>query len=240
MKERNQGITLIALVITIIVILILAGVTIETLTGNNGLIIKTNKAQEATKEKTAEERIKAEVLGSYGLNGKIIIKDLKINLKNIKNPEAIFDENAEEFPLLVELDGYKFEINEYGSVETAKERWKENDDGTFSLNDTTVKIGDYINYDAKIDNDGNEIPENKGTYISYSELEADLEKNNGRTNGTAGNIKFELKNSPNVWRVLGITEDGKLKLVSENGIDVIWFNGYKRVFICNRRIRCYK
>ena len=35
---KNAGITLIALVITIIVLLILAGVSIATLTGNNGVI----------------------------------------------------------------------------------------------------------------------------------------------------------------------------------------------------------
>lgn len=34
-KKRNSGITLIALVITIIVLLILAGVTVATLTGDN-------------------------------------------------------------------------------------------------------------------------------------------------------------------------------------------------------------
>ena len=34
--KENKGITLIALVITIIVLLILAGVTIATLTGENG------------------------------------------------------------------------------------------------------------------------------------------------------------------------------------------------------------
>ena len=35
--KQKQGITLIALIVTIIVILILAGVTIATLTGDNGL-----------------------------------------------------------------------------------------------------------------------------------------------------------------------------------------------------------
>lgn len=37
-KEKNTGITLIALVITIIVLLILAGVTVTTLTGDNRFI----------------------------------------------------------------------------------------------------------------------------------------------------------------------------------------------------------
>ena len=43
MKKNIRGITLIALVITIIVLLILAGVTIATLTGENGLFRKSTK-----------------------------------------------------------------------------------------------------------------------------------------------------------------------------------------------------
>lgn len=46
--DRTKGITLIALVITIILILILAGVIITTLTGENGLINKTISAKEKT------------------------------------------------------------------------------------------------------------------------------------------------------------------------------------------------
>lgn len=42
MKSNSKGITLIALVITIIVLLILAGITIATLTGDNGINWKGN------------------------------------------------------------------------------------------------------------------------------------------------------------------------------------------------------
>lgn len=56
---RNQkGITLIALVITIIVLLILAGVSIAMLTGNNGILTKANNATEATGQAEAEEAVK--------------------------------------------------------------------------------------------------------------------------------------------------------------------------------------
>ena len=45
-RENNTyGITLIALVLTIIVLLILAGVSIATLTGPNGLLTRTNYAK---------------------------------------------------------------------------------------------------------------------------------------------------------------------------------------------------
>ena len=43
MRKQN-GITLIALVITIIVLLILAGVTIAMLTGQNGILTNANKS----------------------------------------------------------------------------------------------------------------------------------------------------------------------------------------------------
>ena len=45
-KNFNSGITLIALVITIIVLLILAGISIATLTGENGILTKANTAKE--------------------------------------------------------------------------------------------------------------------------------------------------------------------------------------------------
>ena len=56
-EQKNQnGITLIALVITIIVLLILAGVSIATLTGPNGLLTRANQAKEETKNAEQEER----------------------------------------------------------------------------------------------------------------------------------------------------------------------------------------
>ena len=55
---RNQkGITLIALVITIIVLLILAGVSIAMLTGENGILTQANNSRYSTAKAEAVERI---------------------------------------------------------------------------------------------------------------------------------------------------------------------------------------
>ena len=55
-KGKNaKGITLIALVVTIIVLIILAGVTINMLVGNNGLLIKVKDAKKTWEEATKEE-----------------------------------------------------------------------------------------------------------------------------------------------------------------------------------------
>ena len=58
-KFKNaKGITLIALVITIIVLLILAGVTIATLTGDNGILGKANDAKTQTEQAKEDENLK--------------------------------------------------------------------------------------------------------------------------------------------------------------------------------------
>ena len=55
--KKHSGITLIALVITIIVLLILAGVTVVTLTGDNGLITKAYDAENQTEIAKEKEQI---------------------------------------------------------------------------------------------------------------------------------------------------------------------------------------
>ena len=57
MMKNQRGITLIALVITIIVLLILAGVSIAMLTGDNGILTNASKAQVETDRENAIEKI---------------------------------------------------------------------------------------------------------------------------------------------------------------------------------------
>ena len=54
---NNKGITLIALVITIIVLLILAGVSIAMLTGQNGILTQANSSKSTTAKAEAVEKI---------------------------------------------------------------------------------------------------------------------------------------------------------------------------------------
>ena len=60
--KQKQGITLIALVITIIVLLILAGITIATLTGDNGLLTKAGKAKETAEIGEEKEIISLSII----------------------------------------------------------------------------------------------------------------------------------------------------------------------------------
>ena len=136
--KENKGITLIALVITIIVLLILAGVTIATLTGDNGILKKAGDAKTQTEQAKEDENLKIAIAGSYGTDGKLNLKDLKENLKN----QGISYTNSNEFPLEVTVNGEKKKIdangNIIGSIQSLKTK------GTV-FNDTTTLEDTYGN-----------------------------------------------------------------------------------------------
>lgn len=56
-KEKNNGITLIALVVTIVVLIILVGISINVILGENGLVEKAKKAANQTEEARANEEM---------------------------------------------------------------------------------------------------------------------------------------------------------------------------------------
>ena len=57
-KNTNKGITLIALVVTIIVLLILAGISISMLTGQNGILTRAAESKEKTEEAEKQENVR--------------------------------------------------------------------------------------------------------------------------------------------------------------------------------------
>lgn len=61
-KNNENAITLVALVVTIIVLIILAGISISLVLGDNGIITKAKDAKEQSIFKSADERVKLEVL----------------------------------------------------------------------------------------------------------------------------------------------------------------------------------
>ena len=124
-KQRTKGITLLALVITIIVLLILAGVTIVTLTGDNGILSNATKSKEETQYKNAEEKVKLAVAGSYDETGNMNEERLQTEVERIGG-ELIIEGND----VTVEIDGYSFPVDlvlETGPVkqpENTPEYWE--------------------------------------------------------------------------------------------------------------------
>ena len=81
--NESRGITLIALIVTIIVLLILSGISIAMLTGQNGILNRAEKANSETKKTEIIERAKLDILEKQLLNeGNITKQDLRIILDN--------------------------------------------------------------------------------------------------------------------------------------------------------------
>lgn len=139
LKKNNQGITLIALVITIIVLLILAGVSIAMLTGNNGILKKADDAKRETTIKGAKEAVELEVAGSFDDNGKYSATIAKANMEKNLNGVTVTESNG---TLSVNYDGYDFNVDKNGNIGTIGDATK------------YLKLGDYVNYPDK---DGNNI-----------------------------------------------------------------------------------
>ena len=93
-NNTNNGITLIALVITIIVLLILAGVTIATLMGDNGILTKANDAKRETEIAEVKERAQLDIASwvadkmQNGENATVDTPDLVKSILDTANPDA--------------------------------------------------------------------------------------------------------------------------------------------------------
>lgn len=104
---ENRGITLIALIVTIIVLLLLAGVTIATLTGDNGILSQAQNASEVSDIAEVEELLQLEYAN-------LVIDKLAYN-EEISLDQAISNYNTrypQKAPITTETVGGELVINE--------------------------------------------------------------------------------------------------------------------------------
>ena len=64
-ENRNKGITLIALVVTIVVLLILAGTSIAMITGDSGILTQSKKTKISTELSGYKEQVELYKQGKY-------------------------------------------------------------------------------------------------------------------------------------------------------------------------------
>ena len=77
-KIKEKGITLIALVVTIIILLILVGVTVSQISENNGLFQRTRQAVEKYKNASEEEQMQLEMIEQYASNFSLVGENKEI------------------------------------------------------------------------------------------------------------------------------------------------------------------
>ena len=143
MRRSSKGITLIALVITIIVLLILAGISISMLSGDNSILSRAGEAKERTEESQREEQVKMAILGSYDNRANLDIDKLISNLNEIKDTTVTptQENGTNTFPVTVDTGTTTYEITSDGNFEEV-----------VVADRTGISVGDYITYTSPTEN----------------------------------------------------------------------------------------
>lgn len=118
LKPKDTAITLISLVITIIVLLILAGVTIMTLSGENGILRNAQEAKQKTEKADEKELIQLAINGALTRNYSELNQETL--QKELENQQQLSDwelqQYIDEFVILFPSKGYYYEISTKGEI----------------------------------------------------------------------------------------------------------------------------
>ena len=189
MLKKQKGITLIALVVTIVVLLILAGVTISLLLDENGIIAKSKDARNANRAGAIKEEITLWKADKFAAdNGAGSHESMDDFLARLKTRGLISDEDIATIKDTRKLQVGKETIVFPSDAKTLVQAFKDNE----------IKVGDYLNYNDYVD-------ESK-TYTTAT-----------NENGWADQKYTATKNT--YWQVLGLDETGeRLMLISQSPI----------------------
>ena len=189
MLKNKKGITLIALVVTIVVLLILAGVTISLLLDENGIIAKSKDARNANRAGAIKEEITLWKADKFAAdNGAGSHESMDDFLARLKTRGLISDEDIATIKDTRKLQVGKETIVFPSDAKTLVQAFKDNE----------IKVGDYLNYNDYVD-------ETKTCTTLTNE------------NGWADQKYTATKNT--YWQVLGLDSTGeKLMLISQSPI----------------------
>ena len=229
--KRNKGITLIALVVTIIVLLILAGISIQMLVGEGGILTNAREAARKTNQADAKERIELEIADAILEDNELTVeginKHLKIHIPELTHEGQNLTENPiEELPTIVELDGFVFQIDENGKV-TAIEgialnksnlelqiltHNEETEYGNETLTVTLIGISGNISWSTEGKNIIEVTPLEGGTSATVVAKQEGTEKVTATCSGRTAECNVTVKN---VEAVTGITLEPTSKIINE-------------------------
>ena len=206
---KNKGITLIALIITIIVMLILTGVTLSITLGDNGLVNKAKEAATQTQIAMDRELLLSAVVGALGNDG-------KVNFSSIVLPEGFTGSNGEYRSrngnlFTVTSDGQiLLEGTQPGGSEVSPEdgtklielyRAGMNCQDVNCMNEGHLHIGDYVNYSPDT---------TVTTYYPDGESQTNIGANTGYTVSAGATELQKIEQEELNWRVLGASGDNIL------------------------------
>ncbi len=113
--RKQGGITIVALVITVLLLATLAGISIIPLSGNNDILDQTATAQQQNKKSEIKETVEAKVSESYDKFGKLDMDKLKKTLED--KLKVVTETDSETGKLGFKIENYKVLISKNGEVD---------------------------------------------------------------------------------------------------------------------------
>ena len=159
--KRERGITLIALVVTIVVLLILAGVSLNLVLGNNGIITKAQDAKLMTRAGSAEDEVELWKSDNYiARTSNQATIDKETMLQGLKDKNLVYEEEIDrdnEIITIKKKDGTIVkEINYSGVIINISKTPETEKSGAVVLQvtsvngiDTTIRIQDIPTLDEE-------------------------------------------------------------------------------------------
>ena len=153
--KNKKGITLIALIITIIILLILAGVSLNAIVGDNGVITNAMNAKKTSEEVYRKEQIKMMIMGYVlEIDTKDSLREYLVTRKGKEIEDVLLMPNPDgigEMISVVKKEGYYYSIIE--------------EDGNYiveEINTDTTNIGEGLTLATKDNFKGGEMDFNPG------------------------------------------------------------------------------
>ena len=222
-SEKHKGITLIALVVTIIVLLILAGVSIQMLVGEGGILTNAREARDRTGEADAKEELDMYLMEYAGNKNLGDTTDLKTFLES----KGYTVKEREDGKLEVGKDGYKFivdpdtlssQLKEKGKPEIKVQVSEQYGEGKVTV---TVEVTNEDEL-GTVDNvtlttpDGNILEGNVKNGIATFEIEKNgtyTVEAKATTDGTQKSIKQDVKVDKITANISGALEYGTIEVI---------------------------
>ena len=206
MREKS-GITLISLVVTIVVLLILAAVSISMLSGENGIIAKAKNAKEKSEISDEKEIVETSAVSASGRDkwGKITEENLANELtKNIgtRDKDYTLIQEGESFIVTYIESNRSYTVDENGNIGEVVKR-------------EGLKVGDYINY----------IPDENTTGYTTDKLTEEITGSNKNTSTITQDQQYAKDGTGMTWQILRIYADGSIDLMGSPTSQTIWLSG---------------
>ena len=206
-KENKQGITLIALVVTIVVLLILAAVSISLLTGENGVITQAQDAKEETKIGEEKEQVQLAATAAKGETnwGEITEENLAEELTNNigeRDVDYTLSKEGESFLVTYTDSNRSYVVDANGNIIEAVKR-------------EGLKVGDYVDYKPTPNAEGY-TADKLTEAITGSSSNSTITQDQSYTTETGTGM---------TWQILRVYADGSIDLIGSPTSQYVYFSG---------------